>query len=130
MRQRGSLRDGGERYLRQPDTQDDGRDDRQNDPQMMGDAGPGPGRQDRQCHPRHAGKNAAPSRLRITHPMQRQNEQRGRHQVNQLNEDVHDLPPSRVLNILSIRSVIKKPLMMLVMEANKAMAPSTRMPVG
>ena len=35
-----------------------------------------------------------------------------------------------VLNIFSMRSVIRKPLTMLVIEANRAMAPSMRMRSG
>ena len=47
--------------------------------------------------------------------------------------DHERLPPSRlslVLNIFSMRSVIRKPLTMLVIEAKSAMAPSTRMRSG
>src|SRR5262249_29989228 len=57
--------------------------------------------------------------------MQCEDEKGGRKQIGDLDEvHPHHLPPFRILNILSMRSVIKNPLTMLVMEANKAMAPS------
>src|SRR5437773_7913520 len=56
--------------------------------------------------------------------MQGEDEQGRRQQIGDLAEcEPHHLPPFRVLNILSMRSVIKNPLTMLVMDANRAMAP-------
>ena len=130
VRQGGSLGHGGQWHFRQPDAEHDGRNDRNDDPQVPGDAGTSPRGEHRQEHAADAGKNAPPRHLRVAHPVQGENKQRRGHQVGNLNEVNHALPPSRVLNILSIRSVIRKPLMMFVIEANKAMAPMTRMCVG
>ena len=47
-------------------------------------------------------------------------------QIRELNELGRHLPGS-FLNIFSIRSVIRKPLTMLVIDANSAIAPSTVM---
>ena len=77
---------------------------------------------------------------RRVHPVQREDEQRRRDEVRQLDEvtsimgDRPGSPPSYraspVLNIFSMRSVIRKPLTMLVIEANSAMAPRMRMRSG
>ena len=84
--------------------------------------------QDRQHHAADAGEHAAAGRLRVVHPVQREDEQRRGHEIRKLDEDFHQrFPPAPgVLNILSMRSVIRKPLTMLVIEANSATAPSKR----
>ena len=70
--------------------------------------------------------------LRVVHPVQREDEQRRRDEVGELRDGVASCvaSPRRrclVLNILSMRSVIRKPLTMLVIEAKSAMAPRIRM---
>src|ERR1041385_4076611 len=91
-----------------------------------------PRRQDGQQHPAGAREDPFPRSLGVVHPMQRKDEQPGRDEIGNLLEAFHQrLPPSPGdLNIFSIRSVIKKPLMILVMEANSAMAPMMRMIIG
>src|SRR5262249_19587427 len=66
--------------------------------------------------------------LRAVQPAQREDEQARREQVEELGRRVGDAGAhrlgSRSLNILSMRSVIRKPLTMLVTEAKTATAPS------
>src|SRR5881296_3497772 len=82
----------------------------------------GAGHRHRHCD--DAGDHTAARRSRIVHPMQGEHEKGSRKKIGDLDElQPHHLPPFRVLNILSMRSVIKKPLTMLVMDANRAMAP-------
>src|SRR5262245_36680485 len=87
---------------------------------------------DGQRHASDARENATACGGRIAHPFEREDEQRGRDEVDQLNELIdHFACPgpvaaagSRFLNIFSMRSVMRKPLTMLVVDANTAMAPS------
>src|SRR5712671_2318416 len=74
-----------------------------------------------QSHSPHAGEHATARGFRIAHPLERQNEECRGDQVNQLNELIGHL--SRRLNIFSMRSVIRKPLTMLVVDAKTATAP-------
>src|SRR3990167_2232893 len=70
--------------------------------------------------------HSAPRRFRMAQPLEGKDEQRGRHQVDELGyvEFVaHCLFDPGFLNILSIRSVIRKPLTMLVIEAATAAVP-------
>ena len=70
--------------------------------------------------------------LGMAHPHQREDEQNRGNQVNRLNDGVHvhDLPGSRFLNILSIRSVSRKPLTMFVIEATTATVPRIVVKLG
>ena len=91
-----------------------------------------PGRQDGQAHSGHAGKHGPPRRFGRVHPVKRKNEKDGRHQVREMLDcTAHGFSGGRVcLNILSIRSVIKKPLTMFAMEAKSATAPRKRIVGG
>src|SRR4029450_7774335 len=67
---------------------------------------------------------------RIAHPLEGEDEECGRDEVDQLNQLIDHLAApgwtaagSRLFNIFSMRSVIRKPLTMLVVEANTATAP-------
>ena len=77
------------------------------------------------------GEDAAPRGGRRVHPLQREDEQRRRDDV-----DVVDqvrpllLRLARFLNIFSMRSVIRNPLTMLVTAAVMAMKPSTLLSSG
>src|SRR5215472_254293 len=71
-------------------------------------------------------------RGRRTHPLERQNEERARDQVNDFDEVlaacqfVHDFVAGRLLlNIFSMRSVMRNPPTMLLVAAMTAMVPST-----
>src|SRR5438132_5955897 len=64
--------------------------------------------------------------LRVVHPVQREDEQRRREDGSELVDGVRHC----FLNIFSMRSVMRNPLTMLVMEANSAMAPRIRMVFG
>src|SRR5205823_3979901 len=76
---------------------------------------------DRRRHSGDAGRDAAPRRPRMIEPAQRQDEQDRREEVTELNQMLVHLCFSR--NILSIRSVIRKPLTMLVIDAATATVP-------
>src|SRR5262245_45342411 len=99
----------------------------------MNDAGLSPRRGDGQQHGRHAGQHGAAGGGGMVHPVQREDEQHRRDQIGELHQVIGHRPaPPRgaCLNIFSMRSVIKKPLTMLVMEANRAMAPRMRIGRG
>ena len=135
MRQGGPLRNRGERHPRERNAHHEAGDDRQDDPAVVHDLGLDPGRHDGDDHGGHAGIHALPGGRRGVHPVQREDEQDGRDQVGELDDPcVHEWP-SRFglpvgLNIFSMRSVIRKPLTMFVIEANSAIAPMMRIPVG
>ena len=83
----------------------------------------------------HAGVHALAGGRGRVHPVQREDEAARRDEVRELADAVHHqwraLPRlSEVLNIFSIRSVIRKPLTMLVIEANSAIAPRMRIRSG
>src|SRR5437879_6926260 len=82
--------------------------------------------QDRNGHPDDARDDAAARGLGIVHPVQREDEQRRRQDGGELTDEMHHC----FLNILSMRSVIMKPLTMFVIEANNATAPRIRMVSG
>ncbi len=85
--------------------------------------------EDGERHAADARRDTASRRLRMTHPAQREHEERRRDEVGSLGDVLrHRLPPCW-RNILSIRSVIRKPLTMLVTEAATAIVPSTRLKV-
>src|SRR5690606_29206393 len=76
-------------------------------------------------HRRDAGQHRAARRRRIAHPLEREDEERGRDQVDNVDCLRTHLRGSRFLNIFSMRSVMRKPLTMFVVDANTATAPST-----
>src|SRR6201984_855105 len=124
--QRRPLRHRGERHAREGDADDEPRDDGQDDPAVVHDLGLDPGRAHRHEHSDHARGHAATGGLRIVHPVEREDEQRRRDDGGELRDSVGHC----FLNIFSMRSVIRNPLTMLVVDANRATAPSTRMGVG
>src|SRR5215203_3317895 len=93
-----------------------------------------PGGSDGNEHRSHPGVHTLPGGHRSVHPMQREDEQDGGDEVGQLHYCVHEgsvrFGCRSALNIFSIRSVIRKPLTMSVSEATRALAPTTRLPVG
>src|SRR5689334_16392346 len=78
---------------------------------------------DRERHAADAGNHAASRGGRIAHPLEREDEQRGRDEIDQLNQRVDHLAGSRFLNIFSMRSVMRNPLTMFVVDAKTATAP-------
>src|SRR5262249_35294253 len=78
------------------------------------------------CHADDTGEDAPPRGMGMAHPFQGKDERRGRKQISEFCNVRHDyFPGSRLLNILSIRSVIRSPLTMLVIDAATAMVPRT-----
>ncbi len=106
--------------------------DRDDDPQMVDDLGLDPGRDHGEQHRHNTGVDATAGRFRIVHEMKREDEQHRADEVGELRYGVdHFFTSSRGdLNILSIRSVMRKPLTMFVIEAKSAMAPRIRMFLG
>jgi hypothetical protein len=145
MRQGGSLRDGGHRD-QQPERNAErhARDERDHDPLVLDDLELEQRGDDRDEHADLAGPDAAPGGRRMRQPLQGQHEAPGREQVREREEGVvHDVAhaaapfeagssvvwsfsrggASRRLNIFSMRSVMRKPETMLVVEAKTATAP-------
>ncbi len=135
VRERGPLRHRGQRHLRERHADHEAEHDRDHDPGVVDDLGLRPGGEHGDHHAADAGVHAVPRGLRIAHPMEREDEERGRDEVRELDQRMNHLgaalpPASRVLNILSMRLVMRKPLTMLVIEAKSATAPRKRMWVG
>ena len=141
VRERRPLRHRRERHLRQRHADDEAGGDRDDDPRVVNDRRFGPCDDDGDHRAGDARVHAFARRRRGVHPVQREDEQRRRDQVPELADAVdHEPPPDlapgsvggrlSVLNILSIRSVIRKPLTMFVIEAKSAMAPSARIRGG
>ena len=82
--------------------------------------------QGRHQHPRDPRPDAPARGLRIVHPVQREDEQGRCQDGGELGDGVGHC----FLNIFSMRSVIRNPLTMFVMDANSATAPRTRMMAG
>ena len=88
---------------------------------------------DGERHGGDAGEDAAPRGRRGVHPVQREDEEGRRGEVGDLDERHADAahlrasPRGSVLNILSMRSVIRNPLTMFVIDAKSATAPRTVM---
>src|SRR6266566_8090 len=93
---------------------------------MVHDPWLGPGREDRDGHPEHARDDAVAGGLGVVHPIQREDEQRRRDDGRELRDRLRHC----FLNIFSMRSVIRNPLTMLVIDANSAMAPRMRIGSG
>ena len=105
------------------------------DPQVMHHLGPRPCGCNREGHADHAGVHPAARRGRRVHPVEREDEECRRDHVGELDQGVdHGRWPSpgfcSLLNILSIRWVMRNPLTMLVMDANTATAPRNRISTG
>src|SRR5260370_12905698 len=88
---------------------------------VMSDQRAGDGHQ----HSGLAREDAAARRHRRVHPFQRENEKRTGNDVDVVDQGAHYFFSSLRLNIFSMRSVIRKPLTMLVLAAVMATKPST-----
>ena len=124
--ERRALWHGGKRHARQRHADDESRRDGADDPAMMDDFRLDPRRQDGHRHPDHARNHPVARGLGIVHPVQREDEQGRRQDGRELTDEMHHC----FLNILSMRSVIMKPLTMFVIEANSATAPRMRIVRG
>src|SRR3989442_18847 len=84
-----------------------------------------------QHHTDLAGPDSAPGSARRAHPFQRQNEERAGDQINDFNDVLisgeigHGLVGRLLLNIFSMRSVIRNPPTTLLVAATTAITPST-----
>src|SRR5581483_1611771 len=80
---------------------------------------------DCQQHAKLASLNATPRRCRRTHPVKRKDKKCAGDQIDDLNDGLigHDLGGRAVLNILSIRSVIRNPPTTLLVAAMTAIVP-------
>src|SRR5256886_10046687 len=84
-----------------------------------------------QHHTDLAGPDSAPGSARRAHPFQRQNKQRAGDQINDFNDVLisgeigHGLVVRLLLNIFSIRAVIRNPPTTLLVAATTAITPST-----
>ncbi len=125
VRKRGSLRNGRQRHHGQRHAEHEAHRNGDDDPGVALNFRQQERAADGRQHGHHARENAPPGRAGVVHPHQREDEQDRGNQVNQFFSGVyvHDLPGSRFLNILSIRSVSRKPLTMLVIEATTATVP-------
>src|SRR5260370_24745055 len=80
-------------------------------------------------HAKLGGKNSASRRRRRTQPLEREDEEGGSNQINDLDDDVrseqvaHGFFGPLALNIFSIRSVIRNPPTMLLVAATIAIVP-------
>src|SRR5438067_330214 len=95
----------------------------------------GPRHDDRQGGRGDAGVHPSAGCGRRVHPVQRKDEQRRRNEVSELSDGVDHrraFSPGfvSVLNIFSMRSVMRKPLTMFVIDAKSAMAPRMRIRSG
>ena len=118
---------GGQRHPRERHANRHANRHRDEDPGVVDNLGVQQRPDDRGNHPGDAGRHAAPRGLRMVQPPQRQDEQRGGGQVAGLRQMLGRFTGSAPapLNIFSMRSVMRKPLTMLVVEAATATAPST-----
>src|SRR5260370_36121017 len=80
-------------------------------------------------HAKLGGKNSASRRRRRTQPLEREDEEGGSNQINDLDDDVRSEQVGNgffgtlALNIFSIRSVIRNPPTMLLVAATMAIVP-------
>ena len=129
--ERRPLRHGGHLHQAQRNADDGAEHQRDRDPLVVDDAVVQQRAADGQQHADLAGPDAVPGRARRTHPLQRENEQDAGDQVGDFDDglgdgqSVHGLVGRLLLNILSMRSVIRKPPTMLLVAAMIAIMPST-----
>src|SRR3954452_23725409 len=125
MRERRPLRHRGQRHFRQRDANGGPDDDRHDDPRVIDDVGMEQRAADGRRHSGDACGDAASGGSWIAQPAQGQDEERRRCEITRLGEmrgRTHDFG-RRSRNIFSMRSVIKKPLTMLVTDAATATVP-------
>ena len=122
VRQRRPLRNRGEGDAGQWHADEESHGDGTDNPRVVDDLRLDPGREHGHRHADDAGHDPVTRGLGIAHPMERENEERRRQDGRKLSDETHHC----FLNILSMRSVIMKPLTMLVIDANNATAPRMR----
>ena len=126
----GPLRHGGHGDAAQRDSDDGAEHESDGDPLVIDDALVEERANDGQQHARFAREDATARGGRRTQPLERQDEQRRRNDVEDLDdvfttdEAGHGLGALLTLNILSMRSVMMKPPTMLLVAATMAMVPS------
>ena len=86
VRERGPLRHRRERHPGERHADGEAGDDRHDDPEVVHDLRLGPGGDDGERHPGHAGVDRPPRGGRRVHPVQREDEQRRRDQVGELDQ--------------------------------------------
>src|SRR5262249_44845110 len=123
VRERGPLRDGRQRHPRERNPDREADDDRHANPLVVHDLRRHQRADDRRRHAGDAGRDAAPRGARMVQPPQRQDEEDRRSEITELDQVLAHLFFSR--NILSIRSVMRNPLTMLVIDAATAIVPRT-----
>src|SRR5690349_15946313 len=132
MTQCGPLGDG--RHLHEPERHSDNRAQYQGDrdPRVVDNAAIHQRGDNSEEHAEFPSPNAAACRGRRTHPFEREDEQPRRNQVDHLNRllgdqrcSVHYFFGLLVLNIFSMRSVIRNPLTRLLVAATMAIVPRT-----
>src|SRR5215471_3541096 len=122
VRQRRPLRDGRQGDARQRNARERPHLQAEADPAVVDDLGGQQRADDRRAHAGDAGEHAAPRRLRRVEPPQREDEEDRGGEVTELDQVlVHFEPFSR--NIFSMRSVMRKPDTMLVIDAATATVP-------
>src|SRR5438309_157957 len=131
MAERGSLRHCGHLDTAERDADACSQHQGDDDPFVIDDAVVQQRARDGQHHADLAGPYSAPGSARRAHPFQRQNEERAGDQINDLNDVLipgeigHGLVGRLVLNIFSMRSVIRNPPTTLLVAATTAITPST-----
>ena len=129
MAERGPLRDGGHGDAAQRHADDGAEHQGDGDPLVIDDALVEERADDGQQHAGFAGEDAAARGGRRAQPLERQDEQRRRNDVEDFNdvftthEVGHGLGALLTLNILSMRSVMMNPPTMLLVAATMAMVP-------
>src|SRR5436190_7146860 len=125
------LWDCGHRHTSKRDTDDRAQHQRDRQQSVVDDAVVQQRAADRQQHARLARPDTVTSGSRRTHPLQREDEQHARDEIQNFNDDLvsrefwsHGLPAGRLaLNIRRMRSVIRKPPTILLVAATTAMNP-------
>src|SRR4029453_7400917 len=127
-RGRGPLRARGQRPPGERDADHGARHERGQDPAVAHDLRVQQRAEHGEPHAGGPGDHAAPRGARVREPLQREDEERGRGEVGELGELLDHRPAaprSGRLNMRSMRSVIRKPLTMLVIDAATATVPSS-----
>src|SRR5438067_11292405 len=131
MAERGSLRHCGHLDTAERDTDSCPQHQGNDDPFVIDNSVVQQRARNGQHHTDLAGPDSAPGSARRAHPFQRQNEQRAGNQINDLNDVLisgeigHGLVGRLLLNIFSMRSVIRNPPTTLLLAATTAITPST-----
>src|SRR4029450_8442073 len=135
MRQRRSLRNGVQRPSGKWNPDSKACHDCQDDPHVVNDLRLRPGDDHRDGRTSHTRVDTLPGGRGCIHPGKREDETDRSNDVGDLADRVdHEGRPSSrlspVLNIFNMRSVMRNPLTMFVIEAKRAIAPRTRIGSG